>query len=36
VVPEKLLEAGYDFRHPELRPALKAMLARDGGGSGPS
>jgi uncharacterized protein (TIGR01777 family) len=36
VAPEKLLEAGYDFRHPDLRPALKAMLARDGGGSGPS
>ncbi|MBR9988421.1 MAG: TIGR01777 family oxidoreductase [Gemmatimonadetes bacterium] len=27
VVPKKLIESGYAFRHPELRPALKAMLA---------
>jgi hypothetical protein len=26
MVPEKLLESGYGFRCPELRPALRAML----------
>jgi uncharacterized protein len=26
VVPRKLLESGYEFRHPELRPALAALL----------
>lgn len=28
VVPRKLLDSGYEFRHPELKPALRAMLAR--------
>lgn len=27
VVPKKLIESGYPFRHPDLRPALKVMLA---------
>jgi NAD dependent epimerase/dehydratase family enzyme len=27
VVPEKLLQAGYEFRHPKLRDALHAMLS---------
>jgi hypothetical protein len=27
VVPEKLLQAGYEFRHPKLRDALYAMLS---------
>lgn len=27
VVPSKLLESGYRFRYPELRPALQAVLA---------
>lgn len=26
VVPKKLLESGYEFRYPELKPALKALL----------
>lgn len=26
VVPRKLLESGYEFRYPELKPALKALL----------
>jgi uncharacterized protein len=26
VVPKRLLESGYEFRHPRLRPALRAML----------
>lgn len=31
VVPRKLQESGYRFRHPELRPALQAVLAGDVG-----
>ena len=31
VVPKKLLENGYRFRYPELRPALQAVLAGDVG-----
>lgn len=27
VLPERLLDAGYRFRHPELRPALDAIVA---------
>jgi uncharacterized protein len=27
VVPRRLLESGYAFRHPELKPALRAILA---------
>lgn len=27
VVPARLIESGYEFRHPSLRPALDAMLA---------
>jgi uncharacterized protein (TIGR01777 family) len=27
IVPRKLLESGYQFRYPELRPALQAVLA---------
>ena len=26
MVPKKLLDSGYVFRYPELRPALRAML----------
>jgi NAD dependent epimerase/dehydratase family enzyme len=26
VVPERLFELGYAFRHPELEPALRAAL----------
>ena len=26
VVPKKLLESGYEFRYPELKPALEALL----------
>ncbi|MDQ6948601.1 MAG: DUF1731 domain-containing protein, partial [Actinomycetota bacterium] len=26
VVPRKLLQSGYQFRHPELEPALRALL----------
>jgi uncharacterized protein len=29
VVPRKLLDSGYIFRFPELKPALRAMLAQD-------
>jgi NAD dependent epimerase/dehydratase family enzyme len=36
VVPEKLLQAGYEFRFPDLRPALEAMLARDARAQGSS
>jgi NAD dependent epimerase/dehydratase family enzyme len=28
VLPEKLLAAGYEFRHPELGPALRQILSR--------
>jgi NAD dependent epimerase/dehydratase family enzyme len=28
VLPEKLLAAGYEFRHPELGPALRDILSR--------
>jgi uncharacterized protein len=28
VVPKRLVEAGYEFRCPELRPALRALLRR--------
>lgn len=28
VIPERLLEAGYRFRHPELEPALRELLGR--------
>jgi uncharacterized protein (TIGR01777 family) len=31
VVPRRLQESGYRFRHPELRPALQAVLAGDVG-----
>jgi uncharacterized protein len=31
VIPRKLLETGYRFRHPELRPALQAVLAGEVG-----
>lgn len=31
VVPRKLLDSGYRFRHPELRPALQAVLAGEVG-----
>jgi hypothetical protein len=31
VVPRKLVESGYRFRHPELRPALQAVLAGEVG-----
>ena len=31
VVPRKLLESGYRFRHPDLRPALQAVLAGEVG-----
>jgi uncharacterized protein len=27
VLPKRLLDSGYPFRHPELEPALRAMLA---------
>jgi uncharacterized protein len=27
VIPRKLLDSGYDFRYPELKPALRALLA---------
>jgi NAD dependent epimerase/dehydratase family enzyme len=27
VVPKKLIDSGYEFRHPELREALVRMLA---------
>jgi uncharacterized protein len=27
VVPKRLLDTGYEFRHPELKPALRALLA---------
>lgn len=33
VVPARLLESGYRFRWPELRPALDAMLAAHGRGA---
>jgi uncharacterized protein len=28
VVPERLLDAGYEFRYPELEPALRQITAR--------
>jgi NAD dependent epimerase/dehydratase family enzyme len=27
-VPERILASGYEFRHPELEGALRAMLHR--------
>jgi uncharacterized protein len=27
IVPRKLLDSGYEFRYPELRPALRSLLA---------
>jgi uncharacterized protein len=27
VVPRRLLDSGYEFRHPELKPALRSLLA---------
>ncbi len=29
IVPEKLLAAGFRFRHPHLEPALRELLAPD-------
>ncbi|MGH7464110.1 MAG: DUF1731 domain-containing protein, partial [Longimicrobiales bacterium] len=26
VLPKKLLASGYEFRHPELKPALRVLL----------
>lgn len=31
MVPRRLLEAGFEFGHPELEPALREVLGRDGG-----
>jgi uncharacterized protein (TIGR01777 family) len=31
VIPRKLVESGYQFRYPELRPALQAVLAGEVG-----
>ena len=31
VVPRKLLDSGYEFRYPELRQALQAVLAGEVG-----
>jgi uncharacterized protein len=28
MVPKRLLDSGFEFQHPELRPALDAMFAR--------
>ncbi|WP_255424725.1 epimerase [Agromyces sp. LHK192] len=28
VLPERLLEAGYEFRHPDLQPALDGLIGR--------
>jgi hypothetical protein len=30
VVPKKLIDSGYEYRYPELRAALKRMLAEGG------
>ena len=33
VLPERLLRSGFRFRHPEIEPALRALLAAPDGGS---
>ncbi len=36
VVPQRLLELGFRFRHPELEPALRHVLGSEGGATFPS